>query len=415
DGVDFGNIDTIPVVAPAGGTQVKVTVSIAELTGKQIQIQFIDAAGAEWKADTINISTYGHTDAQHTYSSLISSMLNTIVDNTFNIAKSWGKRLRGIEEYQGYEGGSIYINTTGGGSAGSDPYTNGKLDNPVDNLADALLLSTALKITCFNVSAGSSLAFISSQDYKCFMGNNWTLALGGQSINGIYIHGANISGMATAAIIGPKFEDCTINGSTLPPGHYHACGFSSTIIAGTAGDYFFTNCESDRAGDYPVFDFNAVIGTVNAIFREYRGELELQNMGQAGTDSASIDGNGRVKMNANSIGGIISVQGHQELINRADFIAAGGTVNDASRFATDQLAGIVSALSAINSLVEAIDTSTELAARFDQIKGIGWIDETLISIRTSIAAIGGIQGANAITIQMYETGGTTPIVDDTIA
>ena len=106
DGVDFGNIDTIPVVAPAGGTQVKVTVSIAELTGKQIQIQFIDAAGAEWQDLNINIETYAHASAQKPYfgEGIIPRMLNTVVDNTYNIAKSWGKWLRGIEEYQGYVG-----------------------------------------------------------------------------------------------------------------------------------------------------------------------------------------------------------------------------------------------------------------------------------------------------------------------
>lgn len=267
----------------------------------------------------------------------IAAMLNTIVDNTFNIAKSWGKRLRGIEEYQGYAGGKIYIDTTGGGEAGSDPYVNGVLDKAVDNLADALLISASVGINCFEVSSGSSLAFISGQDGKCYTGNNWVLALGGQSINGIYVHGSSISGIATAASTPPKLEDCSLNEATLPPGHYVACGLTSTVLAGAAGTYFFTNCESDLAGDYPSFDFNAAIGDVNAIFREYRGEIEYKNMGQSGTDVASVDGNGRVKMNANSIGGRISVQGHQELVNRAAFIAAGGTVNDASRFATDQL------------------------------------------------------------------------------
>ncbi|MCK5611043.1 hypothetical protein KAR91_54725 [Candidatus Pacearchaeota archaeon] len=342
-------------------------------------------------------------------SGFISAMLNTVVDNTYNIAKSWGKRLRGIEEYQGYEGGSIYINTTGGGSAGSESHVNGILDNPVDNLADALILSAALNITCFDVSSGSSLTFISSQDGKCYMGNNWILAFGGQSINGIYIHGAKVSGIATAITTEPKLEDCTINGSTLPPGHYHGCGLLSDVVAGAAGDYFFTACESDIAGGgYPSFDFGAAIGTVNANFREYRGEIEFKNMGQAGTDAASIDGNGRVKMNANSIGGTISVQGHQELINRAAFIAAGGTVNDASRFATDQLAGLV-------ALLEGIDTSVESAARFTEIKGAGWTTETLRAIQLAIAAVSGLDGANDVTIQLYETGGTTPIADASIS
>ena len=409
DGVDFGNIDTIPVVAPAGGTQIKVTVSIAELTGKQIQIQFIDAAGAEWKADTINISTYGHADAQYPFFG--EGLYDRVITSAnHNVNKSAAKFLRSTEEYQGYEGGFIYIDTVNG-TAGSDPYTNGKIDKKVNNLADALSLGTALGMNDYHVSAGSFLQFISGQAGRSYVGHNWSLDLNDQAIDGIYLHGPSVTGAATAVTTSPKLEDCSLNGVTLPPGHYIACGFSSTVLAGAAGDYFFTDCESDLAGGYPCFDFNASIGDVNALFREYRGEIEFKNMGQSGADLASVDGNGRVKMHATSIGGTISVQGHQELVNRAVFIAAGGTVNDASRFATDQLADVGTIL----TLVEAIDTSTELAARFDEIKGAGWTDETLSSIRTAIGSIGGIQGANAITIQIYETDTTTPIVDDTIA
>ena len=409
DGVDFGNIDTIPVVAPAGGTQIKVTVSVAELTGKQIQIQFIDAAGAEWKADTINISTYGHVDAQYPYFG--EGIYDRIISSAnHNVTKSAAKFLRSIEEYQGYEGGLIYIDTVNG-TAGSDPYVNGKVDKKVNNLADALSLGTALGMNDYHVSAGSSLTFISGQAGRSYEGHNWSLDLNGQAIDGIYLHGAAATGEATAVSTPPKFDDCRLNGTILPPGHYIACGLSSTVLAGATGDYFFTNCESELAGDYPCFDFNAVLGDVNAMFREYRGEIEFKNMGQSGADLASIDGNGRVRMHATSIGGTISVQGHQELVNRTAYIEAGGTVHDASRFATDQLADV----STILSLVEAIDTSTELAARFDEIKGAGWADETLRSIRTAIGSIGGIQGANAITIQIYETDTTTPIVDDTIA
>ena len=409
DGVDFGNIDTIPVVAPIGGTQVKVTVSIAELTGKQIQIQFIDAAGAEWKAATINIETYAHADAQHPYRGEgLLDRVNTSANH--NVNKSVAKFLRSTEEYQGYEGGLIYIDTVNG-TAGSDPYVNGKVDKKVNNLADALSLGTALGMNDYHVSAGSSLQFISGQAGRSYVGHNWSLDLNDQAIDGIYIHGPAVTGAATAVSTPPKLEDCNLNGVTLPPGHYIDCGFSSNILAGAAGDYFFRDCGSDLAGDYPCFDFNASIGNVNAMFREYRGEVEFKNMGQSGTDLASIDGNGRVKMHATSIGGSISVQGHQELVNRAAFVAAGGIVHDASRFATDQLAD----LGTILALVEAIDTSSEAAARFDEIKGAGWTDETLRSIRTAIGSIGGIQGARTIVLQVYETGGTTPIADVDIA
>jgi len=44
-------------------------------------------------------------------------------------------------------------------------------------------------------------------------------------------------------------------------------------------------------------------------------------------------------------------------------------------------------LSALQVLIDAIDTSTELTSRFDEIKGAGWTNETLKSIQDAIDAI----------------------------
>jgi hypothetical protein len=44
-------------------------------------------------------------------------------------------------------------------------------------------------------------------------------------------------------------------------------------------------------------------------------------------------------------------------------------------------------LSALKTLIDAIDTSTELTARFDEIKGSGWTTETLKAIKDVVDAI----------------------------
>jgi len=44
-------------------------------------------------------------------------------------------------------------------------------------------------------------------------------------------------------------------------------------------------------------------------------------------------------------------------------------------------------LSALKTLIDLIDTSTELAARFTEIKGAGWTDETLKAIKALVEAI----------------------------
>lgn len=57
DGGAEANITTLPVVTPAGSRRVKVDLSVAEMTGDNIQVTFSDAAGAEWCDLTVNIQT----------------------------------------------------------------------------------------------------------------------------------------------------------------------------------------------------------------------------------------------------------------------------------------------------------------------------------------------------------------------
>jgi hypothetical protein len=57
DGGAFANLATLPVVAPAGGNQVQVDLSATEMNADEINIEFLDAAGAEWDYFSVNILT----------------------------------------------------------------------------------------------------------------------------------------------------------------------------------------------------------------------------------------------------------------------------------------------------------------------------------------------------------------------
>lgn len=48
DGGALTNLDTLPVVEPAGSFFVRVDLSAAEMTGAKVNIAAIDAAGSEW-------------------------------------------------------------------------------------------------------------------------------------------------------------------------------------------------------------------------------------------------------------------------------------------------------------------------------------------------------------------------------
>ncbi len=57
DGAAFGNLGTLPVVTPAAGTAVKVTLSQDEINADNVVVKFADAAGAEWCSKVFNFQT----------------------------------------------------------------------------------------------------------------------------------------------------------------------------------------------------------------------------------------------------------------------------------------------------------------------------------------------------------------------
>lgn len=57
DGGALANLGTLPTVTPAGGSLVKITLSVAEMTGANILVVCSDAAGAEWCDLTLDIPT----------------------------------------------------------------------------------------------------------------------------------------------------------------------------------------------------------------------------------------------------------------------------------------------------------------------------------------------------------------------
>lgn len=303
-------------------------------------------------------------DHVHPVSQISASVWDEILTSgTHNISNSAGKRLRDLKEQAGYEGGFIYIDTVGG-TAGSDPYVNGVLDTPVDNIADANILAAALNIYRFQIAAGSSITFAASQEKQVFVGKNWSLALGGQSISGSYIEGADVSGICTGAI-SPIFNDCEIDGTTMPPSHFDACGFNGTMIVGSAGNFFFAlGCHSSIAGSStPIFDYGAAVGATNFNFRGYHGGIKILNM--LTDDNFSHDGDGQIIIDATCTGGTMRISGHQTLTGADAFETAGGTILDDARFATDQLTGVGTTYLADVIVAEKIDTLLDINKPLD--------------------------------------------------
>lgn len=231
-----------------------------------------------------------------------------LTGGTHNVVNSAGRRLRALQEQGGYDMGAIWIDTVNG-TAGTTSFENGTSTNPVDTLADALTLSTNLGIKRFVVLAGSSITLTGAATNYELIGQNWTLAFGGQSIAGSQIVGATVSGTytGTTAIL----EDCIINAITGPGITMRRCFFNEVTITnnGTAG-WYLNDCRSRVAGTgRATFDFGAAVGNTGLSLRNFSGGIELHNLGQVGTDNASIEGFGNLVLNANCVGGTVARRG----------------------------------------------------------------------------------------------------------
>lgn len=295
-----------------------------------------------------------------------------------NINKSGGKIVRELKEVAGYEGGFIYYDSEGG-SAGDEPFTNGTLENKVNNETDLLTLKATLEIDQVKITPGSTLPFTAPHEKQVYVGEAWILTLGNQSISASFFHGAtDISGVCTGAIP-PKFCDSTIKDVTMPPSSYHKCGFAGDFIAGSAGDFFFVGgSHSAIAGTgTPSFDYGAAIGATNFNFRGYHGGMEVKNMKTG--DNLSFDGDGQIVINASCTGGTMRIAGHQKMTGAAAFIAAGGTIEDSARFDTDQLSELATQAAVLSRLASSVFGSDICASSISITDGTtlsGDVDDT---------------------------------------
>jgi len=297
---------------------------------------------------------------------------------THNIPTSAGRRLRQVVDVGVYEGGQVWIDTVNG-VAGTADYENGTVDNPSDNIADATTIANSVGITRFKIAPNSSFTLASNYTGFNFSGDGrWTLGLGGQQLNNSTIIHATVSGICTSTS-NAYFENCEIGTATLPSCTVKASSLTSTIILADAGDYIFDQCYSAVAGTgSPVVNFGLLIGNTNLNMRHYSGGIEVQNMGQAGTDNMSLEGEGQLIINANCTGGTIAVRGNFKITDNS-----GGSVtvvrdDDSSNIIsvktiTDALPdsgaltsiATAAALTTVDTVVDAIlvDTGTTIPAQ----------------------------------------------------
>lgn len=221
-----------------------------------------------------------------------------------------------IGQSVGYANGSIWIDTNNG-VAGTESFVNGVADNPVDLLASAKTISTSVGIGDFHVINGSSITLAEDSTNESYFGDNWTIALGGQTVTGAHFEGATVSGTHVGAC---EFLRCEVGTmTTVAETHYENCGMNGTVTL-PVGNVFIDNAHHE--GSF-VLEFGGAVGSTTVHCHKYAGEIILDNFGDSGTDILHLDGQGKLTINASSTGGTVNLRGNWQIANAA----SGVTIN----------------------------------------------------------------------------------------
>lgn len=184
--------------------------------------------------------------------------------------------------------GFIHFDST----AGSDG--DGTLGSPFNSWASVVTAIGNIGVDHVFINSGSTVTLSGNSDYYQLSGSGYSVALNGQSIDGIRIDGGTISGIGTAASTNgtdsdaPQFVNCKIKTVTLPPCFVKDSVFTESVFTfSTNGHYFFDGCSvHEIVGGSGGVDFDFTnCGAATMRMRCYGwngGRAGLKNMDNSG-------------------------------------------------------------------------------------------------------------------------------------
>jgi len=247
-----------------------------------------------------------------------------------------------VTQSVGYADGAIWFNSNSS-NTGSEDYYDGTAERPCSLWSDVLLLSASLEITRFRIINGSTVTLPSNSDNYTLIGDNWSLALNGQSIAGAHFHGAiSISGVSSGT--NWRIIDSHIKSNTsLASGWARGCRLADKITLVGIGGFFFQSCFSST--EAPVtFDYQTGVGAQTLCLTPLTGGVVIDYM-EAG-DVLHIEGDGQIILNSTCTGGIFKRAGDWNLTDNS----SGVTITNA-----DNTQGIINTLADTSVMQPKID------------------------------------------------------------
>lgn len=205
----------------------------------------------------------------------------------------------GVADFMSLYDHRVWIDTTGGGTAGTELGVNGTEANPVDNLADGLTIAAALGVRTIDLCGAVTLtaAFNNFRVIgSCAEPARSRVSVAGQDISDSVFTSCALDGDLGLGSAPAKFFDCIIGQlglTTNVRGLYIRCRFGGfdPIQLRQGGATQMIQCHASAGGGTAsapaMFDFVLAGAFATFVATDFHGEIELLNMDQA-SDSATI-------------------------------------------------------------------------------------------------------------------------------
>lgn len=260
---------------------------------------------------------------------------------------------------EGYQNAAIWFDSNASNTK-TVKGIDGTATNPVSTMAAVNTLLASTGLSRVEILPHSTVIFTTSQNDRVFSGEHWTLDLNGQDIEGLTVIGAHTSGAVSGIGNHQEFVRCYMGATShLKETHFTECGFIGKQTVIEAGDFFFDRCRSHVAatGSFE-FDFGDAIGNTNLNWRNGSGGIQLESMGDTGTDKASIEGRGQI-IEGTCTGGIVAVRGAFTTSGITNLTLSDDARYDINQILDEPSAGLAIILDAIKTRLASTIFATE--------------------------------------------------------
>jgi hypothetical protein len=302
-----GDFVTLSGTCDSGSTTTCVDANLTE-SDNHWHNQRIRFTSGSITGQTVRITDFDAASDRITFEPAVNAAVTT---NTYDI-------LPAAIQDGGYEDNAIWFNSFHPlADTGTVVGVDGTRDNPSTDASDVRALLAASDFGRVRIAVPGDPFTLAGGSFSAtvFEGSGYDLALGGQNCTDCWVYNAyNVDGTNTGTNLKVFRSTVARDSGTIQPGRFF--WFQDSLLGGTVtmglNHGTLQNVQSQRETT-PIVDFGAAIGGSELFAHNYHGYLELQNVGQSGADVVLLSGRGVLTINANCVGGTISVYGHWDV------------------------------------------------------------------------------------------------------